>query len=948
MTPKNIGMALVAFALSLPSASLASDIDLSGKWAISHHAADSASATEISLPGSMLTNGIGNPVTADTKWTGSMYDMSYYHAPRFEKYRREGNIKFPFFLTPDKEYVGEACYTKSVFVPSDWKGTNVTLMLERPHITTDVYVNSHFVGRDSSLSVPHRFDVTKYVKPGKENVISVKVSNVIDNVCVGQDSHSVTDQTQGNWNGIAGSILLQSRPKTHIKSMALYPRLDDNAVEVRLRFANPAKKESLTLMCDGIRRKYTVKAKDSDTVSILFPLGADVRLWDEFTPELYAMTAIVGTDTLTHKFGMREISINDRQFCINGRPIFLRGTVENCNFPLTGFPPTDMDSWLKMFKKCKEYGINHVRFHSYCPPEAAFEAADMVGMYLQPEGPSWPNHGVKLGEGMTIDRYLMEETQRMVEEYGNHPSFTMLAAGNEPAGNWVEWVGDFVDAWRATGDNRRVYCGASVGGGWAWDPRSQYHVKGGARGLTWDKKQPGSSDDFAADMEKLVQKGTERTITFDVKEPRIGHETGQWCAFPDFAEMPQYTGPYKAKNFEIFKETLAENGMEGQAEKFLHASGKLQQLAYKYDIEKNLRTPNYAGFQMLGLNDYSGQGTALVGVLNVLWNEKAYTDTEDWQQFCAPVVPLARFPKFVFTADESLSVPVELYNASASPLTAQSVTFTVTDPDGNTVKSQKFAKDFAIGKNLPVATLELPLANLRKIGKYNFEVKVGGKGKNNWDFWVYPASLDMPNADNLYITSVFDEKAEDILRNGGNVLLTAAGKVKYGSDVKQHYLPVFWNTSWFKMRPPHTTGATIDTSHHAFASFPTDDWTNLNWWELVNKAQVMNLDQFPKEYQSPMQPIDTWHLNRKLGMIVEGKVHSGKLFMTTLDIDSNLDSRPVARQLRHSILAYLAGPDFDPALTIDPALIRNIYENETQPVIFYSNENPDELKPVLK
>lgn len=934
--------------LLIPMAGLAETIDLAGQWGIRHNAADSATATRIMLPGSMLTNGIGNPVDANTKFTGSMYDMSYYFAPDFEKYRQPGNIKFPFFLTPDKEYVGNAEYTRTVRIPADWKGTNVTLFLERPHIETEVYINSHYVGKDSTLSVPHRFDVTRYIKPGKDNLITIKVYNGIENVCVGQDSHSVTDQTQGNWNGIIGRIELQSRPKTFIDNMALFPRVSDKSVDVKLRLKNAGKSAKVTLSSDGRTKTYDVHPDADGMATINFPLGDQIRLWDEFTPELYTMTAILGKDTVRSTYGMRDFTIEDRQFYINGRPTFLRGTVENCQFPLTGYPATDVESWMTIFGKCKEYGLNHVRFHSYCPPEAAFEAADRLGLYLQPEGPSWPNHGVKLGAGMTIDRYLLEETQRMVEEYGNHPSFTMLAAGNEPAGNWVEWVGDFVDTWRASGDDRRVYCGASVGGGWAWDPKSQYHVKGGARGLSWDRQQPGSADDYASDMEQVVQKGKTQTLTFDVKEPRVGHETGQWCAFPDFAEMDQYTGAYKAKNFEIFQETLGEHGMASRYNKFLHASGKLQELAYKFDVERNLRTPNYAGFQMLGLNDYSGQGTALVGVLNAFWREKGYTDKEQWQSFCGPIVPLARFPKFVYTDNEILDVPVEVYNASSGPLNEVTVNYLITGPDGKTVKELSQTYSFEVGKNQPAGKLNIPLSEIGPMGKYNFKVKIGDVASNNWDFWVYPQTVEMPSTDDIYISDIFDDKAEDVLRNGGKVLLTAGGKIKYGSDIKQTYLPVFWNTSWFKMKPPHTTGATIDTLHPAFEDFPTDDWTNLNWWELVNKAQVMNLSQFPADYQSPMQPIDTWHHNRKLGMIVEARVLGGKLFMTTFDLDNRLDQRPVARQMRYSILNYLNSDRFNPTMEIDPGLIRNLYENETEPIKTYSDEKPDELKPVLK
>lgn len=922
-------------------------IDLSGNWNIGFKDLKGEKDTTVVLPGSMLTNGLGNVPGVETKWTGSLYDMSYYHAPRFEKYRREGNIKFPFFLTPDREFVGTAVYSRKVEVPKSWKDTDITLFIERPHIETEVFINGVAAGKDSTLSVPHRFNVSRLVNPGETNEITVKVYNGIENVCVGQDSHSVTDQTQGNWNGMTGRIELQSRPKTHISRLKIFPDLGTKSVDVLLEIANPEKAADVTVSVDGTTKTYMSLPVDDGWTKLNFALGDSVRLWSEFTPELYELSAVLNNDTVTSTFGMRDISIRDKQFYLNGEPIWLRGTVENCNFPLTGYPPTDVDSWMKVMRQCKKYGLNHIRFHSYCPPEAAFIAADSVGIYLQPEGPSWPNHGVKLGNGMTIDRYLLEETIRMVDEYGNHPSFTMLAAGNEPAGNWVKWVGDFVEYWKSTGDDRRVTCGASVGGGWAWDPKSQYHVKGGARGLDWNKHRPGSADDFASDMEKVVQKGRTETLVFDLKEPRVAHEAGQWCVFPDFGEIEEYTGPYKARNFEIFRETLAENGMDDRQDEFLDASGKLQQLAYKYEIERNLRTPDYAGFQILGLNDYSGQGTALVGVLNVFWDEKPYTDTSYWQSFCAPVVPLARFPKFVFTDSERMIVAIELYNASAL-MENVPVGVEIVGPDGKIEKISSFTGSYPTGKNLTVDSVNIDLSG-KKMGKYTLTVTVGDRGKNSWDFWVYPSDeAGVAGTEEIYVTDTLDSKAEEVLRNGGDVLIAAAGKVRYGNDIVQHYLPVFWNTSWFKMRPPHTTGASIDTSHPVFEEFPTDSWTNLNWWELVNKAQVMNLGQFPKDYVPPFQPIDTWHLNRKLGMIIEGKMYNGRLLMTTFDIDSKLDSRPAARQLRKSILNYMSGDNFNPLLELDRDLILNLFENEAEPVNMYTNDSPDELKPVLK
>ena len=187
-----------------------------------------------------------------------------------------------------------------------------------------------------------------------------------------------------------------------------------------------------------------------------------------------------------------------------------------------------------------------------------------------------------------------------------------------------------------------------------------------------------------------------------------------------------------------------------------------------------------------------------------------------------------------------------------------------------------------------------------------------------------------------------------MLRGGGCVLITAAGRVTLGSDVVQTYLPVFWNTSWFKMRPPHTTGAYIDAAHPLFRyGFPTDDWANLNWWELLNHAQVMNLCELPADYQPPIQPIDTWHVSRKLGMLIEANVMGGRLLMTTIDIGSDLNHRFVARQLRHAIISYMLSPDFRPSLTLDAETIRHFFTRQAPPVNMFTKDSPDELKPKL-
>ena len=341
-----------------------------------------------------------------------------------------------------------------------------------------------------------------------------------------------------------------------------------------------------------------------------------------------------------------------------------------------------------------------------------------------------------------------------------------------------------------------------------------------------------------------------------------------------------------------------------------------------------------------------------MGVLNVFWREKGYCTAQDWTQFCSAIVPLAKFPKFVYTNNETLTVPVELYNAYCEPLKSARSVYTITSDNGVVGAAVMSEKDIPIGKNHEIGTINLSLSTITHPQKLKLTVSTQSANaplaRNSWEFWVYPAEVDMPETAGIHITDTLDEAAKKVLADGGKVLIEAAGKVRFGSDIKQNYLPIFWNTSWFKMRPPHTTGSYIANEHPLFRSFPTDNWSNLNWWELLNKAQVMNLSEFPKSYQSPIQTIDTWHISRKIGMLVEANVGKGKLLMTTMDISRNLDKRPVARQMRKAILEYMKGSDFNPQLSIDNQLITNLFEKEAPKVDMFTKDSPDELKPKIK
>ena len=932
-------------------------ISLSGTWKFQEDASDIGISDEwfsqelddtIELPGSMMQRGKGNDLTLQTQWTGSIYDSSYYFAPQYEPYRQPGNLKFPFWLSPPKHYVGPAWYQKTVEIPEEWNGRQLNLHLERPHWETTVWIDGNETKMQNSLSTPHEYDLTQWLNPGK-HTITIRVDNRIKDINPGANAHSVTDHTQGNWNGIVGDIKIEARSPVHIEDVEVYPDVQSKTAKVVLNIKNITGKPvsgNVVLSAHSFNSSVTHKvgAKthsfqvDSSftQLEIEYPMSEKVQLWDEFNPALYNLKAVLtdeqnNEDVQEVQFGMREFKTEGTHFVVNGTPTYLRGTLDYAAFPLTGYPPTEVEPWEDIFKTIKEHGLNHVRFHSWCPPKAAFLAADKVGIYLQPEAATWPNNKSSIGDGKPIDEYIYKETEDILDAYGNHPSFVMMASGNEPFGsNQVEYQIDYVDHWKQQ-DSRRLYTGSSIGMSWPVVPNSEFLVRSGPRGLDWHNGLPNTEADFEA-------------VISDTDIPYVAHETGQYVAYPNFKEIEKYTGVYKAKNFELFRELLHQNNMEGMGEKFTMASGKLQVLAYKAEIEKALRTKGMAGFQLLGINDFPGQGTALVGVLDAFWEEKGYITPEEFRRFSDQTVPLARLPKFVFENSESFQADIEVAHFGPEELSGVKPFWIITNGSGEEVASGEFDNtDIPIGNGFKLGDINIPLSDIQNASWLNLEVQIG-EYANDWNFWVFPENPELQES-LIHITDSLDAEAEEVLRQGGKVFIDASGKIKYGKEVVQYFKPVFWNTSWFKMRPPHTTGIYLDDTHPAFDEFPTSFHSDYQWWDIVNRQQVMRLKDFPADFKPLVQPIDTYHLNRKLGMILEVKTGGGTLIITSADLTNNLDERPAARQLRASLLKYMNSEEFDPEYEVQVSVIKDLFTKESEQVNFYTDEDTDDLKP---
>src|SRR5664280_2181495 len=412
--------------------------------------------------------------------------------------------------------------------------------------------------------------------------------------------------------------------------------------------------------------------------------------------------------------------------------------------------------------------------------------------------------------------------------------------------------------------------------------------------------------------------------------PTVSHEIGQWCAYPDFKEIEKYTGVLKPTNFEIFRESLAENNMGDQAEDFLMASGKLQALCYKADIEAALRTPGFAGFHLLQLHDFPGQGTALVGVLNSFFESKGYITPEEFRMFCNQTVPLAKIPKMVYTNNESFKADIEMAHFGEKPTEKAEIICQVTDEDGNIIRKEIFTKDrIEVGNCFEIGHYQMDLTDLIKPQKLTLEVLLSGTPyRNKWDFWVYPDKQEI-NSKNVLATDKLDKNAEAALKNGGSVLLLNYGKIgkDKGAQVAIGFSTVFWNTAWTNNQPPHTLGILCDPKLPVFRDFPTEFYSNWQWWDPVSHSQAMILNGFPANLKPLIQPIDTWFENRRLALAFEAKTYGGKLMVCSIDLNNISDDRLVSKQLLISVLNYMNSEMFNPQVEVDINKIKELTTN---------------------
>jgi hypothetical protein len=935
----NMVVLLAGMALAGATGRAAEAISLAGEW---RYASDVGNAgileqwyigdlpAKIRLPGILQSQDYGDNISTGTPWVLSLYDRFWFLRDDYRNYTNATDVKVPFLSQPTNHFIGPAWYQREIEISPEWEGKRVSLYLERANWETRVWLDGRYVGANRSLCAPHEHDLGK-VPPGTHRLF-IRVDNRLQ-LPYRLDAHSVSDSLGQTWNGIVGKIELRATPVVWIDDAQIFADPVRKVAALKLTIGNATGTNgagTFQVFYDrGYDSKQTNAAREESLLDgsiewettnttiarvIKLPDGAT---WDEFKPALHELRLVLKSDSGSNErtiiYGMRDFKAVGKDFVVNGRKTELRGTHHGGDAPLTGYPPTDPDYWRKVFGVCKEWGLNHVRFHSFCPPDAAFTAADELGLYLQIEPGMWNT----FNPGSEMEQMLEEETRSIIRAYGNHPSFVMFSPSNEPKGRWKDVLPKWATQFKSV-DPRRLYTSGT--GFTDADAPGPLDILDYTDTQRFGRNQVrGQGGWFGRDYSSAVA---------NVNIPVVAHEVGQWCAYPDYDVIWKFKGYARPGNFEIFRDSLAAHGMLTRDREFARASGRFQLECYKEEIEANRRTAGLTGFQLLDLHDYTGQGTALVGLLDPFWDTKGYVTAAEFRKYCGATAPLARLQRRVFTTAEKLEAPVEMAHYGASPLENAQAKWRAIDEAGQVLAQGEWpAKMVPIGKNFALGTVAMDLANVPAPRACKLVVTVtadGGKSvfENDWNFWVYPAQAKTNAPSGVFITHDW-EQAEAKLASGGKVLYLPRNADLDWTCPPLDTLPVFWNRlmnpAWGRM-----LGLWCDTNHPALAEFPTEANCDWQWTQVLRGVRAFNLDRLPGAVLPVVSAIDDWNRNYKLGVVFECRVGRGRLLASCVDLETDLDNRPVARQLRRSLLDYAGSTKFEPRTAVSAEEIRGV------------------------
>lgn len=881
-------------------------IRLEGEWYYRLHGVPESIPGEgyMTLPGTLDTNHIGvpQPVSDNTSR-----------------------------LTRKQLFSGNVSYFKTITIPPTWQGKELTLELERTRPSV-LKIDGETVGVNHKLSSPHRYDISPYLSPGKHEIeIIINNSDSIP-APVRRNSNASSENTQTAWNGILGNIFIEAKPKRNISAVIPVSNPEGYGIDLTVEIKNPQNGMKLMAQAEGgLPQKFNVSESDT-TIKIFYPIIDPSISWSEWSPMTFdlSLTLIDNAghpiDKLITSTGFRHFKRGKDGLTINGDPVFLRGTTDSAVFPLTGHPPMTIDEWTEYFRTIKEYGLNHIRFHTWCPPEAAFIAADKEGVYLLIELPLWG----ELDRDMTKTvGYLEDELNGILKEYSHHPSFVMLTAGNELWGD-ISLMNELISKCKEINPGLLFSPSTNLYNGMkGYVPDSDFIIS--ARYPKNEEEMillrnsfsfADSPDGGPVNSQLPASNSKYSDIVSLSPVPIIAYEVGQYQMYPDYDEIDKYSGVTRADNLKEFKHRAQDAGIIDKAANFKRDSGKWAAKLYKAEIEKYLRTKSMGGFQLMGLMDYPGQGTATIGILDSFMDSKGIISAQEWRESCAPLTILAEWSKYIFDSNEFIKLPVKTVNFTNVSDSISSITWHTSFGDG--------LLDFQPGKGLTNAgIIRMKTPNIDHPEKFTLTLKGDdGLTQNSYDFWVFPKT-DL-KGNKTIITSDLKEALEN-LRAGRNVLLLPDSALIANASIPPLFSTDFWNYRMYRTLSDHmeiepspgTLGLSINNGHPSLKYFPTESHTDYQWFSIIRSSRPIIIDRLPKDFSPIIEVIDNVERNFRLALLLECNVGKGKLMILSADKDKLLESAE-GKWLIKSLSEYLGSKECKPEFTLTEEQIVNL------------------------
>jgi hypothetical protein len=830
------------------------------------------------------------------------------------------------------------------------------LQLDRVGWQSSVWIDDQPIGACDSISTPHRYDLTSLVQPGHRHQVTIRVTNVLQDL-LNYEGHIHSRHTATTWGGIIGPARLLATPATWIEHVAIVPDAANRRVACAAHLGGDAPTGEVRFtVLDAGNEPIARGSATADSIGVAtcdLDLGETARLWSDTDPYLHTLVVEAGDDTIHRRFGLRTFSAEGRTLRLNGQRIFLRGYVDCCIFPLTGYPPEDKAVYARQFRIAKAWGFNHVRLHSWVPSAPFFEAADEAGILVQCELPNWSNAN-DLANVERIGGFLHAELERVIRHLQSHPSLVMHSMGNEllqraPGGSsnrYSPLLNDLIARGQAL-DGSRLYIDQSGFGHIPEEPerRSEVSVFHTFRG---------STPDTTATWWQRVAGGN---------VPAIAHEHTQMDMYPDFAEIGKFTGIMEPSWLLQAQEGLASTGVLDQAPRFLEASAQLQIRCLKELFERIRRTPELAGVQMLNLTDFPGQGTALNGVLDVFWDEKGHIAPEMFRQFNAETVLLCSTPRRTYHAGSAFSANLLVSHFRPAPLSGD-LRWVLAAGDEVIAESTVPVREVPVGEPWPVSVAHatLPAGMTAKL-TLTARLETGQDTiTNSWDFWVFAAGRRPESpvpvlahatlaplsdvypfitpddfgflgqrkqepAASAIVSDVMHVRYVEAMMNGATMLYLAEND-PLQDGVTSRFESLFWSYLWFTEQPNQTMGLAID-DHPALGDFPHGGACDWQWFHLVDGATALGMSALPVELRPIVAGIDNWNRGKRLGYLFEARVGKGRFLMTTLKLLDAYPTHPEAMHLLDTLLGYITSDQFQPTTELSLAHLWSIPRHPT-------------------